>query len=152
MAEGGHICRRTGILFSTCTTRHWEEQSDQVLKQSDQWSWRRCDNKKCLQTDSWMALRTSESSQTGGKKGSSGQFPEELIISKGPSKGPSNLDSRYPSMPGLTGCQGSPLVPRPTGILSFNTCPENANILEYAYKGPVIIYQGGGCGGWAIFW
>ena len=45
------------------TTRHWVKHSDQVSKTSDQWSWRRCDNKKCLQTDSWTDRRTPESSQ-----------------------------------------------------------------------------------------
>ena len=52
---------------------------------------------------------------------------------KGPSKGPSNLDSRYPSMPEPAGGLGGPLVPRPTGI-SSNTCPGNSNIPEYAYN------------------
>ena len=37
-------------------------------------------------------------------------------------------------MPGPTGCLGGPLVPRPTGILSSNTCPGNSNIPEYAYN------------------
>ena len=48
------------IIFGTCTTRH----SDLVLKKSNQWSWRRCDNKKCLQTERWTDRRTSECSQT----------------------------------------------------------------------------------------
>ena len=30
--------------LGSCTTRHWGEHSDQYLKKSDQWSWRRCDN------------------------------------------------------------------------------------------------------------
>ena len=30
MADGGHVCRRTRILFGTCKTRHWEKHSDQV--------------------------------------------------------------------------------------------------------------------------
>ena len=47
--------------------------------------------------------------------------------------GPSNLDSRYPSMPEPTGGLGGLLVPRPTGILSSNICPGNSNIPEYAY-------------------
>ena len=41
-------------------------------KKSDQWSCRRCDNKKCLQTD------TRELPDR--KKSSSGQGQEELII------------------------------------------------------------------------
>ena len=32
MADGGHVCRRTGILFGACTTRHCREHSDQDLK------------------------------------------------------------------------------------------------------------------------
>ena len=37
-------------------------------------------------------------------------------------------------MPEPTGGLGGPLVPRPTGILSSNTCPGNSNIPEYAYN------------------
>ena len=55
-------------------------------------------------------------------------------IKKGPSKGSSNLDSRYQSMPEPTGGLGGPLVPRPTGIQSSNTCPRNSHIPEYAYN------------------
>ena len=33
-------------------------------KKSDKWSGKICDNKKCLQTDSWTDSRTPESSQT----------------------------------------------------------------------------------------
>ena len=143
MADGGHVCRRTGILFGTCTTRQWGEHSDQVKKRnptsaqlgtegniltklkkkSDQWSWRRCDNKKCLQTD----RRTPDSSQTVRKS------PLDYVQkSWWYQKGPSNLDSRYPTMPEPTGGLGGPLVPRPTGKLSSNTCPGNSNIPEYA--------------------
>ena len=58
-----------------------------------------------------------------GKKGSSGLRLEELMIyKKVPSKGPSNLDRRYPAMP------------RPTYIISSNTCLGNSNIPEYAYN------------------
>ena len=55
-------------------------------------------------------------------------------IKKGPPKGPSNLNSRYPSTIEHTGGLGGPLVPRPTGILSSNTCPVNSNIPEYTYN------------------
>ena len=41
-------------------------------KKSNQWSWRRCDNKKCLQTDAGEF--------PDRKKKSSGRRPEELII------------------------------------------------------------------------
>ena len=67
------------------------------------------------------------------KKSSSGLRLEELILKKKvPSKGPSNLDRRYPSMPEPTGGSGG--LPRPTYILSSNTCPGNSNIPEYAYN------------------
>ena len=35
------------------------------LKKSDQWTWRRCDNKKCLQTNSWTDGQTD-----------AGEFPD----------------------------------------------------------------------------
>ena len=95
-------------------------------KTSDQWYWRRCDNKKCLQADSWTDRRTPESSQIVRRRVNN--------IKKGLLKGSSNLDSRYPSMPEPTGGLVGPLVPRPTGILSSNTCPGNSNIPEYAYN------------------
>ena len=47
------------FFFGTCTTRHCGEQSDQVLKTSSQWSWRRCDNKQMF-TD-WLMERVSPS-------------------------------------------------------------------------------------------
>ena len=34
-------------------------------KQSDQWSWKGCDNKKCLQTNSWT-----------DRRGNAGEFPD----------------------------------------------------------------------------
>ena len=72
-------------------------------------------------------------------KSFSGLRPEELMISKSASKGPSNLDSRYPSMPEPTSGLGGPLVPRPTGKLSSNTCPEiltfwSTHIISHAHK------------------
>ena len=70
--------------------------------------------------------------QLDGQTDAGELHPEELIIQKGPS----NLDSRYPSMPEPTGGLegGGGLVPRPTGILSSNTCPGNSNFPEYAYN------------------
>ena len=50
-------------------------------KKSDQWSWRKCDNKKCLKTDSWTDRRTPESF-SDRKNSPSGLRPEELIMSK----------------------------------------------------------------------
>ena len=70
------------------------------------------------------------------KKSSSGLRLEELLIyikkKKVPLKGPSNLDRRYPSMPEPTGGLGG--LPRPTYIISSNTCLGNSNIPEYAYN------------------
>ena len=37
------IFDRLDFGFGFCTTRHWGEHSNQYLKKSDQWSWRRCD-------------------------------------------------------------------------------------------------------------
>ena len=53
------------------------------FKKSDHWSWRRCDNKKCLQTDSWMDR-----------------------LANNIKKGPPQKDRRYPSMPEPTGGGG----------------------------------------------
>ena len=61
--------------------------------------------------------RTPESSQTV-RKAPLDYFQKSLLYQKGPSKGPPNLDSRYPSMPEPTGDLGGPLVSRHTGILS----------------------------------
>ena len=49
---------------------------------SEQWSWRRSDNKKCLQTDSWTDRRGDAGEFPDRKKISSGLRPEELMISK----------------------------------------------------------------------
>ena len=49
------------------------------LKNSDQWSWSRCDNKKCLRTNSWTNRRTPGSSQTVRRANN---------IKKGPQKRP----------------------------------------------------------------
>ena len=81
----------------------------QVSQKSDQWSWR-YDNKKCLQTDSWTDKTDAGEFQTVRKATS-----RTANIIKGSSKGPSNLDSRYPSMPEPTGGLrggGGGLVPR----------------------------------------
>ena len=44
MAAGGHICRRTGTIFRADTARPQGDHLRQVLKTSNQWSQRRCDN------------------------------------------------------------------------------------------------------------
>ena len=41
----GQICRRTGIYFCTCTTRHWGGHSRQISFESVKKFLRRCDNK-----------------------------------------------------------------------------------------------------------
>ena len=79
-------------------------------------------------TDGQLDGQTDAGEFPDRKKSSSGLHPEELMISKRPSKGPSNLDSRHPSMPEPTGGLGGHLVPRTTEILSSNTCSGNSNI------------------------
>ena len=59
-------------------------------------------------TDGHLDGQTDGGEFPDRKKSSSGLRPEELIISKGPSEGPANLDSRYPSMPEPTGGLGAP--------------------------------------------
>ena len=44
MADSGHVCRRPGFFFGTCTTRHSGEHSDQVTNTLARWSWKRCGN------------------------------------------------------------------------------------------------------------
>ena len=80
---------------------------------------------KCLQIDGQLDGQTD-----------AGEFPYRKKSSFGPLdyvyniyiKGPSNLDSRYPSMPEPTVGLGDPLVPRSTDILSSNTCPGHSGV------------------------
>ena len=54
MADGGHVCRRTGIFYGTCTTRNWREQTN--FRKIKQWSFMRSITRTCLSEVSLSVL------------------------------------------------------------------------------------------------
>ena len=70
MADAGHVCRRAGILFGTCTTGH----SDQVSKNLGEM--------RSLEmfTDGQLDRQTDAGEFPDRKKRSSGLRTEELVI------------------------------------------------------------------------